>query len=126
MPINVARIIRRLARPTRATGKYRRALLAASLILACAVSSAQTISGVGGRDCQAFNVALAKDSQVALDSYVAWSQGFISGFNWSNPQQFDIRIDAAAIISWLGPYCEGHPEDRIYLALQQLIHLNAR
>ena len=89
-------------------------------------ATAQTMSGVGGRDCEAFNFALEQDSEVAIDSYVAWTQGFISAFNWTNPRQRDVRVDSGAIVLWLGQFCAANPSAGIYRAVQELIANNAR
>jgi hypothetical protein len=105
----------------------RRSLLAALLAFSgWQPTSAQTAAGTGTRPCSAFTAALAVDENAAIDSYVAWSQGFISGFNWSNVRERNVRIDATGIISWLGAFCTANPEHRIYNALQELIQLEAR
>ena len=109
-----------------ARGRLTRLMVLIGAFFVAAVLSAQTVSGVGARDCRAFGVALEKDSEQALDSYVAWSQGYISAFNWTNPRQSDIRVDAAAVINWLGTWCAANPERGVYDAVQELIRLNAR
>jgi|GEM_PF-1672049 hypothetical protein len=88
--------------------------------------SAQTVSGSGARTCHAVHDALNNESEAALDSFVAWSQGFVSGFNWSNVRQQDVRIDSSALLHWLGQYCAANPRDSVYAAVQELIRLNAR
>ena len=95
-------------------------------LLTSLCAGAQTVSGVGARDCRAFSAALELDSELALDSYVAWSQGYISAFNWTNPRASNIRIDAAALLNWLGPWCAANPQHGVYTAVQELIRLNAR
>jgi hypothetical protein len=107
----------------------RRALAMTLLLAACAcpASANETIaSGIGARDCVAFNAALEKDSELAIDAYVAWSQGFISAFNWANVKQLTVRIDAAGVLSWLGQYCAANPRARVFRAVQEIIRLNAR
>lgn len=102
---------------------------AAGAALLCALSAtatAQTVSGIGARECSAFTFALERDSDAALDSYVAWAQGFISAFNWANARRHDVRIDAAGIINALGTYCAANPGAGVYTALQELIRLNSR
>ena len=109
-------------RPRRAS----RLLLLVGLLLLQHVAPAQTVSGVGARRCEAFLVATGKNSDEALDAYVSWSQGFISGFNWSNVRQRDLRIDAAAILVSLGEYCSANPGGTVFEAVQFLIGRNAR
>ena len=87
---------------------------------------AQSAVGVGGRDCPAFTFALESDSEAALDAYVSWSQGFISGFNWSNAHGRNVHVDPAAIINWLGQFCAANPDSAVFAAVQELVHLNAR
>lgn len=89
-------------------------------------ADAQSAVGVGGRNCPAFTFALESDSEAALDAYVSWSQGFISGFNWANPQHRNVHVDPPAIINWLGQYCAANPGSAVFSAVQELVHLNAR
>jgi len=106
-----------------------RALSLALLLVALArpASADEPIaSGIGARDCSAFNAALEKDSELAIDAYVAWSQGFISAFNWANVKQLTVRIDAAGVLNWLGQYCAANPRTRVFQAVQEIIRLNAR
>jgi hypothetical protein len=103
---------------------YRSVMLAA--VLCTADTAAQSISGVGARPCRAFNLALAKDSDAALDAFVSWAQGFISAFNWSNVREIDVGVDASGIIQWLADYCAKAPEVRVHTALEHLIARNAR
>ena len=107
----------------------RRALATVLLLAAFAqpASADETIaSGIGARDCTAFNAALEKESELAIDAYVAWSQGFISAFNWANVKQLSVRIDAAGVLNWLGQYCAANPRARVFQAVQEIIRLNAR
>ncbi|MEQ8661207.1 MAG: hypothetical protein RLW62_10350 [Gammaproteobacteria bacterium] len=107
----------------------RRALLAAMIAAVGATATAADellASGIGTRDCRAFNAALAEDSALAIDAYVAWSQGFISAFNWANVRQRNVRIDAAAVLNWLGQYCAANPRAHVYQAVQEIVRLNAR
>jgi len=102
-------------------------LIAALLALSARQpASAQSAAGTGARTCSTFNAALARDENAAIDAYVAWSQGFISGFNWSNVRERNVHIDAAGIITWLGAFCTANPQRRLYNAVQELIQLEAR
>lgn len=113
-------------KPAAAASPLRLIIVAGLVLLTSVCASAQTVSGVGARDCHAFSAALELDSELALDSYVAWSQGYISAFNWTNPRASNIRIDAAALLNWLGPWCAANPQHGVYAAVQELIRLNAR
>jgi len=119
-------------RPMAPNGAGRQTLVQLALVAALLAAStgqcafAQTAAGTGARSCSAFDAALAQDENTAIDSYVAWSQGFISGFNWSNVRELNVRIDAAGIITWLSAFCTANPESRIYNALQELIQIEAR
>ncbi|MGE0482531.1 MAG: hypothetical protein AB7Q81_00180 [Gammaproteobacteria bacterium] len=108
-------------------------LLAVALCLLCvgapppaSAADGTTASGIGARPCRAFSDALERDSAIALDAYVSWSQGFIAGFNWSNARQVKVEVDAAGIINWLGQYCATNPQARVFTGVQELIRLNAR
>lgn len=100
-----------------------RSMLLVAAIAGGQAANAQTAAGVGARSCDAFSRALGQDENVAIDSYVAWSQGFISGFNWANVRERNVQIDAAGIINWLGAFCAANPTHRIYSAIQELIQL---
>ncbi len=113
-------------RATVCTRTLRAWCVVAVLAALSAPLGAQTVSGVGARDCSAFLFALEKESDLALDSYVAWSQGYISAFNWSNVRSLDMRIDATALLHWLGQYCRANPQRSVYAAVQELIRINAR
>ncbi|MGR8918291.1 MAG: hypothetical protein ACU85V_01640 [Gammaproteobacteria bacterium] len=110
---------------------FERPAAAATLVVAMTIAlpptvSAQTVSGSGARDCSAFNFAAERDATEALDSYVAWSQGYLSAFNWANARGRDVRVDAAALLAWLGRYCAANPRRPVYEAVQSLISENAR
>jgi hypothetical protein len=98
------------------------------LIGAFMLSSAtvgQTISGTGTRDCSAFNAAIEQDSNVAIDSFLSWAQGFISGFNAGNRRGADIAIDHAGLFHWLASYCRTNPETPFYQAIQQMVGMHS-
>lgn len=86
-------------------------------------SSAQTISGAGTRDCRAFNAAVERESTTAIDSYVSWAQGFVSGVNAANNQGINIAIDHAGLFHWMARYCTTHRDAALYAALTELVGL---
>lgn len=104
------------------------ACLSIVVLAACATrpALAQTAAGIGTRPCSAFRVAVEEQTNAALDAYVSWTQGFISGFNWADVRQRDLRVEPVDIINWLGSFCAANPDRRIYDAIQQLIQLEAR
>ena len=65
----------------------------AFLIAAAASASGQTMSGNGAKQCADFMQAVQLNSESAINGYISWAQGFISGFNWSNVQGRDVVID---------------------------------
>jgi hypothetical protein len=89
-------------------------------------SGAQTISGAGTRDCRAFNVAVERESTTAIDSYVSWAQGFVSGVNAANNQGINISIDHAGLFHWMARYCTTHRDAPLYAALAELVGLPRR
>ncbi|MEQ8233125.1 MAG: hypothetical protein RLW61_16240 [Gammaproteobacteria bacterium] len=114
-----------LSARTRASRAALALLLTTSLSTACGADD-RLASGIGTRECRAFNAALEQDSDLAIDAYVAWSQGFISAFNWANVKQLGVRIDAAGVLNWLGQYCAANPRARVFQAVQEIVRLNAR
>lgn len=89
-------------------------------------SDAQTISGAGTRDCRAFNVAVERESASAIDSYVSWAQGFISGVNAANNEGINVAIDHAGLFLWMARYCTTHRDAALYAALSELVGLRPR
>lgn len=89
--------------------------------LGAATACAQTISGNGAKQCGDFMQAVRLKSDVAINGYVSWAQGFISGFNWSNVNGKDVVIDHAGLQYWLVSQCSARPELRFHQAVQQLI-----
>ena len=86
-------------------------------------ADAQTISGSGTRDCRAFNLAVERESAAAIDSYVSWAQGFVSGVNAANRQGINISIDHAGLFHWMVRYCTTHHDAALYAALAELVGL---
>ena len=100
------------------------AILTITFALASAAEG-QTISGTGTRTCTAFNLAIEQDSNTAIDSFLSWTQGFISGFNASNRHSVDIAIDHAGLFHWLAAYCTASPGVPIYEAVQEMIGIHS-
>ena len=100
------------------------AVLVGSLI-ACP-SVAQTVSGAGTKSCRGFLQAAEMESTAAIDSYISWSQGFVSGYNWANPGRQEVRLDHAGLLHWLLQYCNANPTDKFFQAVQAAIQLHAR
>jgi len=89
-------------------------------------SMAQTISGMGTRTCGALLEAAERDSKAAIDGYLSWAQGFISGYNWSNPGSREVRLDHAGLFHWLLQYCTSNEQEKYYQAVQSAINVHAR
>ena len=87
------------------------------------VAQGQTISGIGTRDCKAFLFALEKQSEEAIDAYLSWSQGFISGANVVSEGALDVQIDHGGLLHALANSCRARPKQRIYEAIQELTDL---
>ena len=103
------------------TGNRMSALVMLACMLACVPgATAQTISGVGARDCPAYLFALDKESDEAIDSYVAWAQGFVSATNVARAPRRDLRLDADSIVVWIGQFCAANPKAAVFDALRAL------
>ena len=90
------------------------------------VAGATTISGAGGKLCGAFMEGVKLKSDVAINGYISWAQGFISGFNWSNVKGKNVAVDHGALTYWLMDYCGANPKTPFYDAMQQFIGENAQ
>ncbi len=101
------------------------AVLTGALVISSATVS-QTISGTGARECSAFNFAIEQESNTAIDSFLSWAQGFISGFNAVNRDGSDIAIDHGGLFHWLASYCRANPDTPFYQAIQQMIGMHSR
>ena len=107
------------------SGQILAALLVLTVVLSGQEAGAQTISGIGARDCRAFSAALEIESDQALDSYVAWTQGYISARNASK-RGADVRLDPSSIIVWLGQFCAANPTARVFDGVTTLLEQSAR
>ena len=87
---------------------------------------AQTVSGAGTKSCRALLQAAEMESRQAIDSYISWSQGFVSAYNWANPNRRQVRLDHAGLLHWLLQYCTANPSEKFYQAVQAAILLHAR
>jgi hypothetical protein len=96
------------------------------LFLGSVTLAAQTMSGNGAKQCGDFMQAVRLKSDIAINGYISWAQGFISGFNWANVSGKDVIIDPAGLKYWLVNYCGTEPEVSFYQAVQQLISEQAR
>lgn len=88
--------------------------------------SAQTVSGMGTRTCEALLEAAERESKEAIDGYLSWAQGFISGYNWANPGRQQVRLDHGGLLHWLLQYCTSNKGDKYYQAVQTAITVHAR
>ena len=102
----------------------RASVVSAAIILFVGMTSevgAQTISGVGTKECGVYIQAVKLKSDVAINGFVSWAQGYLSGFNATNADGRDVVIDPAGLNYWLTNYCSAHQNEAFYLAMQQLI-----
>lgn len=65
--------------------------------------------------------AVRHNSEVALNGYISWAQGFISAHNGLKSQERDVIIDHSGLAYYLSDYCGGHPQASFYGAVQRLI-----
>lgn len=110
---------------TTAANRLRQSLatLATCACLAAATFDvgAQTVSGIGTRRCEAFNRALEMNSEAAIDAYLAWAQGYLSGVNTNARLARDIQIDHGGLLHWLANHCKGAPRDLYVEAVQGIV-----
>ena len=86
----------------------------------------RAVCGTGARGGRAFNVAMERGSTNAIDSYVSWAQGLVSGVNAANRPGINISIDHAGLFHWMARYCATHSDAALYAALAELVGLRER
>jgi hypothetical protein len=97
----------------------RRIVISVGLMLAVVSTSASdvTVFGAGTQSCGAF---LAVDSSDRV-GYMAWAAGYLTGVNDVKNRQ--VTIDMDGVMGWLHNYCEAHPLDSYFVALDTLAHV---
>lgn len=101
-------------------------LAAAATPAAVGPAAAATASGIGAHTCGDYLHAVDRGQKIAIDSYVSWTQGFISAYNWLNTEHHDVAVDAGALTYWLIDYCSGTRGSSFFSAVQELIRRNTR
>jgi hypothetical protein len=101
------------------------ALLCLALSLPVTAPAA-VVSGIGSRDCQSYMRALEINSREALDAYIAWGQGYLSGYDDARPGSLHVAVDGESLSYWLIDYCSAQPERSVYQALQAFIARQTR
>ena len=90
------------------------------------VADELVLVGVGAASCGKF----IADYELVGDSYLQWTQGFLSGLNlkyFQNWQSATDLSDPYALQLWIQNYCEENPLDVYVVAASQLWHeLRAR
>lgn len=104
---------------------FGRWFLGALLGLTALPSAAGTVHGIGSRDCEAFMRAVEIQSNEAIDAYISWAQGYLSGFNATNDRRADIRIDHGSLTYWLIGHCGGSRQTKFFEAVQTLVSQQA-
>lgn len=109
-----------------------KSLLLQSSILLCLTmmgtvpSHGATVSGLGGHSCDAFMRRVEDQNEAAIDGYVSWAQGFISGYNWTNNANKDIKIGHGGLIIWVIDYCGTNPDKKYYEAIQIFVERHSK
>lgn len=99
--------------------------LALALAVFAPAVPAVTMSGIGARKCHDFLAAVDTGQKQAIDGYVSWAQGFISGFNWINEDERDLAVDPGSLTYWLVDYCGANRSDAYFEAVQAFVRRNA-
>jgi hypothetical protein len=79
---------------------------------------ATTAMGIGTRDCTAFLRAREIGSEQAIDSYVSWGLGYLSGRNAASRGKRPVFVDGGSLVHWLGAWCEDHTSAPIFEAME--------
>ncbi len=96
-----------------------RAAAGLCLVLA-APAPAQTISGGGAKQCGDFIQAVTLKSDVAINGFISWAQGYLSAYNATNPEGRDVAVDPSGLQYWLTDHCSKNREESFFRAVQQL------
>lgn len=103
------------------------ALYCLTLALALPLAApAAVVSGIGSRDCEAYMRAVEINSREAIDAYIAWGQGYLSGYDDARPGSLQVAVDGDGLNYWLIDYCSAHREHSVYEALKAFIARQAR
>jgi hypothetical protein len=94
--------------------------IAAAAFLAANGAVAQTISGNGAKECGVYIQAVKVKSDIAINGFVSWAQGYLSAVNATGTSSRDIAIDPAGLNYWLTSYCGSHQNDSFFSAVQRL------
>ena len=101
-------------------------LILAAALAASPMAGATTMSGAGAKTCGAFMEGVKLKSDVAINGFISWAQGFISGFNWANVDGKNVVVDHGSLTYWLIDYCGANPSTPFYDAMQRFIGENAQ
>ncbi len=79
---------------------------------------ATTAMGIGTRDCTAFLRAREIGSEQAIDSYVAWGLGYLTGRNAAMRGRRPVLVDGGGLAHWLSAWCKQNPAAPVFDGLE--------
>jgi len=81
-------------------------------------AQAASALGIGTRDCAAFLQASEMDSTQALDGYVSWSLGYLTGRNAAATHGRQVVVDGGSLVHWLTAWCGTRSGTPIFEAIE--------
>lgn len=81
-------------------------------------AQATSAMGIGTGDCSAFLRAAEAGTTQALDPYVSWGLGYLTGRNATVTHGRQVVIDGGSLAHWLTAWCGRHGESPIFEALE--------
>ena len=80
------------------------------------------VMGVGAQSCGKLLGAVRTRNEAQLFVYVSWTQGYLSGINFTkSPQAKNLKVDPEALRAYLTRHCQDKPLDDITDAVGALI-----
>lgn len=89
-------------------------LLGATLAEAADANRRFNVRGLGTTPCSDY-LDVRTGNGGRSESFVHWFMGFITAYNWLQPDTFDIstQYNSTGLLIWLDYYCKENPESRI-------------
>ncbi|MGE0118881.1 MAG: hypothetical protein AB7S71_24020 [Dongiaceae bacterium] len=73
-----------------------------------------SVRGLGTTPCSSYLDVRAGSGRES-EPFVHWLTGFVTAYNWLQPDTFDISAEynSTGLLIWLDYYCKGNPESKI-------------
>jgi hypothetical protein len=81
------------------------------------------VRGLGTTACGQY-LDIRSGRAVDSEPFAHWFTGFLSAYNWLQPDTFDIswEYQSHGLLIWLDYYCRGNPENRVIDGAMAFVH----